>query len=47
VFIGVGMDEPALRRELEACLLNEAEMQGGSKAWGRLPDPFPAWWQAA
>ena len=25
----------------------EAEMRGGPKAWGRLPDPFPAWREAA
>lgn len=43
VFIGIGMDEAALRRELEACLLTEAEMQGGPRAWSRLPDPFPPW----
>lgn len=43
VFIGVGIDEPSLRRDLDACLLTDAEMKGGSKAWARLPDPFPAW----
>ncbi|UPG73316.1 zinc metallochaperone GTPase ZigA [Roseomonas gilardii subsp. gilardii] len=43
VFIGAGMDEAALRRRLDACLLTEAEMRGGSRAWARLPDPFPAW----
>ena len=42
MFIGVGMDEPALRPELEDCLLTEAEMRGGLKGWGRLPDPFLA-----
>jgi G3E family GTPase len=47
VFIGVGMDESALRQELDACLLTETEMRGGPKAWGRLPDPFPAWREAA
>ncbi|WP_439597037.1 zinc metallochaperone GTPase ZigA [Falsiroseomonas sp.] len=46
VFIGIGMDQAALRRGLEACLLTEAEMQGGPRAWARLPDPFPAWRQA-
>jgi G3E family GTPase len=43
VFIGIGMDEAALRRKLDACLLTEAEMRGGPKAWARLPDPFPPW----
>jgi G3E family GTPase len=43
VFIGIGMDEVALRRALDACLLTEAEMVGGPRDWARLPDPFPAW----
>ncbi|NGM19075.1 GTP-binding protein [Roseomonas stagni] len=45
VFIGVGMEEAALRRALDACLLTEDEMRGGPKAWGRFQDPFPAWRQ--
>jgi G3E family GTPase len=45
VFIGVGMDEASLRSDLDACLLTDAEMKGGAKAWARLPDPFPAWRQ--
>ena len=43
VFIGIVMDEAALRRDLDACLLTEAEMEGGPHAWSRLPDPFPDW----
>jgi len=43
VFIGIGMDEATLRRSLDACLLTDAEMRGGPKAWARLPDPFPRW----
>jgi G3E family GTPase len=43
VFIGMGMDKAALRRDLEACLLTDAEMAKGAKAWSKLPDPFPAW----
>ena len=43
VFIGIGMDEPALRRALDACLLTDVEMHGGPHAWAALPDPFPAW----
>jgi G3E family GTPase len=46
VFIGIGMDETALRRRLDACLLTDSEMEGGPKAWARLPDPFPQWRQA-
>ncbi len=47
VFIGVDMDEAAIRRNLEACLLTDAEMKAGPKAWAKLPDPFPAWREAA
>jgi G3E family GTPase len=47
VFIRVEMDEAALRRELDACLLSDVEMRGGPKAWGKLADPFPAWRGAA
>jgi G3E family GTPase len=46
VFIGVDMDEAALRRDLDACLLTDAEMAKGAKGWARLPDPFPAWREA-
>ncbi|WBV42398.1 zinc metallochaperone GTPase ZigA [Pseudoroseomonas cervicalis] len=43
VFIGIGLQEAALRRQLDACLLSEAELRQGPRAWARLPDPFPAW----
>jgi G3E family GTPase len=43
VFIGVGMDEAALRRQLNACQLTAAELRGGAKAWAKFPDPFPRW----
>ncbi|MFZ6762894.1 MULTISPECIES: zinc metallochaperone GTPase ZigA [Acetobacterales] len=43
VFIGIDMDEAALRRDLDACLLGEAELHLGEAGWRRLPDPFPAW----
>ncbi|MGH8780092.1 zinc metallochaperone GTPase ZigA [Paraburkholderia sp.] len=43
VLIGIDMDEPALRARLDACLLNDAEMALGPRAWQRLPDPFPLW----
>ncbi len=41
VFIGIGMDEAALRRRLDACLVPEVRFQ--PKIWAKLPDPFPAW----
>ncbi|HEY0183971.1 MAG TPA: zinc metallochaperone GTPase ZigA [Rhodopila sp.] len=43
VFIGVGMDESALRRQLSACLLTRDEIRAGQKTWARLADPFPRW----
>lgn len=41
--IGIDMDEAALRRRLDACLLTDAEMAVGIRAWRSLPDPFPQW----
>ncbi|MGH1347692.1 MAG: zinc metallochaperone GTPase ZigA [Nannocystales bacterium] len=41
VFIGQQMDEAALRRRLDACLLDEAQAGTDSRAWARLPNPFP------
>ncbi|MDX1266612.1 MAG: zinc metallochaperone GTPase ZigA [Oceanisphaera sp.] len=43
VFIGQGLNEAALRRQLDACLLTEREMNLGPAGWQQLPDPFPAW----
>jgi len=43
VLIGVHMDEPVLRRRLDACLLTDAEMAEGPHAWAQYDDPFPAW----
>jgi G3E family GTPase len=39
VFIGIGMDEAALRRQLDATLCTPAEMKRARD----LPDPFPPW----
>ncbi|SFV38548.1 GTPase, G3E family [Devosia crocina] len=45
VFIGMDpMDENAIRRELDACLVPARQFT--PDAWTRLPDPFPSW-QAA
>lgn len=41
VLIGIAMNEAELRRQLDACLLDEAEMAAGPAAWALLPDPFP------
>lgn len=43
VLIGTGMDEAALRKRFDACLLTDAEMAEGPKAWARYEDRFPAW----
>ncbi len=43
VFIGIGMDEAAMRARLDSCLLSDAEMGLGRDAWRTLPDPFPRW----
>ncbi len=43
VLIGMDMDEAALRRSLDDCLLTDAEMAEGPRAWESLPDPFPLW----
>ncbi|MGQ0697535.1 MAG: GTP-binding protein [Panacagrimonas sp.] len=43
VFIGIGVDEAALRARLDACLLTDEELALGHARWGDLPDPFPEW----
>ncbi len=43
VFIGVQLDEAALRARLDACLLTDAELAAGWRAWSAYDDPFPAW----
>ncbi len=47
VFIGIGMEEAALRAELDATLLTDEEWRGGPRAHARLPDPFPPWSRTA
>lgn len=41
VFIGVDMDQLALRKSLGSCLLTMAELREGPEAWAKLNDPFP------
>ncbi|MEO0561236.1 MAG: GTP-binding protein [Chloroflexota bacterium] len=43
VFIGVELDEPALRAKLDACLLTPDEMDKSVSTWAGYPDPFPDW----
>ncbi|MCS6285373.1 MAG: GTP-binding protein [Nitrospira sp.] len=44
VLIGQQMDEAALRKALDACLLTAAELGEGRAAWRTYPDPFPRWY---
>jgi G3E family GTPase len=43
VFITQGVDEKALRRKLDACLVTSEEFRRSPQAWGRTRDPFPRW----
>ncbi|MGL4527352.1 MAG: GTP-binding protein, partial [Aestuariivirga sp.] len=43
VLIGIEMDEAALRRDFDACLLSETELAAGPQAWVHYEDPFPLW----
>jgi G3E family GTPase len=45
-FIGSGMDQERIVADLDACLLDDDEMEAGPFGWGRLHDPLPAWRQA-
>ena len=47
VFIGQNLDQAALVRQLDACLLTEVELLRGQDYWRSLPDPFPQWFEAA
>ena len=43
VFIGVKMDEIALRQLLDGALLTPTELKQGMAAWRNYKDPFPKW----
>ncbi|HSP23612.1 MAG TPA: GTP-binding protein [Saliniramus sp.] len=44
VFIGIGMDEAALRADLDACLVGSSPTQKfDAEDFRNLPNPFPAW----
>lgn len=38
VFIGIGLDQEAIVKQLDACLLTDEEYAAD---WSRLPDPLP------
>jgi hypothetical protein len=46
VFIGIGMDEAALRAGLDRCLLTDAEWARPTQ-WSRFVDPIVPWDTAA
>lgn len=41
VFIGITMNQPSIRRRLDACLVTASAFT--PTLWTSLPDPFPAW----
>ncbi|MCG8356604.1 MAG: GTP-binding protein, partial [Kiloniellales bacterium] len=44
VFIGTDMNEAAIRRRLDACLVGDANAKTMQPAaWKKLKDPFPVW----
>lgn len=43
VLIGAQLDRAHLTAALDACLLNDDELQLGPDAWGAWDDPFPPW----
>ena len=43
VFIGSGIDWPALKAKLDACLVPEHLASGPEALPLDLPDPFPGW----
>ena len=47
VFIGQGLDQQAIIRALDQCLLNEEDVLKGKEFWQTLTDPFPAWQESA
>lgn len=45
VFIGMEMDEDAVRAALNAALLSDAEMAEGPAGWLQYPDPLDSWFE--
>ncbi|MEL0167430.1 MAG: zinc metallochaperone GTPase ZigA [Pseudomonadaceae bacterium] len=43
VFIGQGLNASQLHRDLNACLLDDAEIQRGEHYWRTVNDPFGSW----
>ena len=45
VFIGQNLDEGAVTKALDDCLLDDDMLLQGREVWQMLPDPFPVWEQ--
>ena len=43
VFIGQNLDETAMKKDLDECLVSEDDMLKGEEFWINLNDPFPPW----
>ena len=43
VFIGQGLDESAIKKALDECLVSEDDMLKGEEFWTTFNDPFPPW----
>lgn len=43
VFIGIDMNKEEITKDLNSCLLTDAQWTLGVVAWRTLPDPFPEW----
>ena len=43
VFIGIDMDEDAIRSSLDAIVLTAEEIEGGFDDWASHTDPLPPW----
>ena len=43
VFIGQGLDESAIKKALDECLVSKDDMLKGEEFWTTLNDPFPPW----
>ncbi|MDI1294194.1 MAG: GTP-binding protein [Methylobacter sp.] len=43
VFIGQNIDAEKARKELDQCLLSDAELSAGAEVWKTYRDNFPKW----
>ncbi len=43
VFIGIEMDEAAIRSRLDGCVVTPEEFESGLHGWASFDDPLPEW----